>query len=136
MLAKHNIIYVGLPPRKISSLLRPVKHDLGLKTPWVYSIPCECVQGYIGQTLRSIETRIKELHRHIWLGHPDKSAVAEHRFIHNHLIKFRDIRIFSIVPGYMNRIIRKVVQLEHHPNSMKREDDLTERVTETSLPPP
>ena len=34
MLAKHNNIYVGLPPRKISILLRPVKHDLGLKTPW------------------------------------------------------------------------------------------------------
>jgi hypothetical protein len=46
-LARH-IKSVGLPPRKISSFLRPVKDDLGLKTPSVYSIPCECVQVYIG----------------------------------------------------------------------------------------
>jgi hypothetical protein len=35
MLAKHNIKSVGLPPRKISSLLCPVKDNLGLRTPGV-----------------------------------------------------------------------------------------------------
>jgi hypothetical protein len=59
MLAKLNIKSVGLPPRKISSFLRPVKDDLGLRTPGVYSIPCECGRVYIGQTGRSIATRIK-----------------------------------------------------------------------------
>jgi len=49
----------------------------------------------------NMETRMKEHHRHIWLGHPDKSAVAEHRFNRNHLIKFHDTRILSTVPGYM-----------------------------------
>jgi hypothetical protein len=44
VLARHNIKSVGLPPRKISSFLQPVKDDLGLKTPGVYSIPCECGQ--------------------------------------------------------------------------------------------
>jgi hypothetical protein len=39
MLARHNIKSVGLPPRKISSFLRPVKDDLGLRTPGVYNIP-------------------------------------------------------------------------------------------------
>jgi hypothetical protein len=39
MLAKHNIKSVGLLPRKISSFLHPVKDDLGLRTPGVYSIP-------------------------------------------------------------------------------------------------
>jgi hypothetical protein len=42
MLAMHNIMSVGLPPRKITSFLRPVKDDLGLRTPGVYNIPCEC----------------------------------------------------------------------------------------------
>jgi len=36
MLAKLNIKWVGLPPRKISSLFRHVKDDLGLRTPGVY----------------------------------------------------------------------------------------------------
>ena len=62
MLAKHSIKSVGLLPRKISSLLLPVKDDLGLRTPRVYSLLCECGQVYIGQTDRSIETRMKEQH--------------------------------------------------------------------------
>jgi hypothetical protein len=50
MLAKQNIKCAGLPPRKIPSLLRPVKHNLEVRTPGVYSIPCQCGQIYIGQT--------------------------------------------------------------------------------------
>jgi hypothetical protein len=42
----------------------------------------------IGQTRRSVETRIKKHHRFAWLGHPDNSAVAEHTFNRHHLIKF------------------------------------------------
>jgi hypothetical protein len=77
VLAWHNIKSVGVPPRKLSGFLRPVKDDLGLRTPGVYSIPCECGQVYIGQMGRSVDTRLKEHQRHIHLEHPDKSAMAE-----------------------------------------------------------
>jgi hypothetical protein len=72
MLAEH-IKSVGLQPRKISSFLRPVKDDLGLRTPGVKTTPCECGQVYIGQTGRSMESEVKEHHRHIRLEYPDKS---------------------------------------------------------------
>jgi hypothetical protein len=39
ILATYNIKFVGLLPRKISSFHRPVKDDLLLRTPGVYSIP-------------------------------------------------------------------------------------------------
>jgi hypothetical protein len=78
MLSKHNIKSVGLLPRKITSFLQPAKDDLGLKTPGVCSIPCKCGPVYIGQTGRSIDTRIKEHHRHIRLAQPDKSAPPRH----------------------------------------------------------
>jgi hypothetical protein len=78
MLAKHNIKSVALPPRKIFSYLPPVKDALGLRTPGIYSIPCECGKVYIGQSGRSIQLRIKEHNRHRRLEQPDKSAVAEH----------------------------------------------------------
>jgi hypothetical protein len=61
MMSSH-IRSVGLSPKKITSSLQLVKDDLGLKTPGVYSIPCECGQVYIGQTDHSIETMIKEHH--------------------------------------------------------------------------
>ena len=44
MLAKHIIKSVGLLHRNISSLLHPVKDDLGLKNLGVYSIPCKLVR--------------------------------------------------------------------------------------------
>ena len=86
MLTKYNTTCVGLLPRKISRLLCPVKDDLRLRTLGVYSIFCACGQVY---------------HWHIRLGYPDRLAVAEHRFNHNHLIKFQDTWILSFVPGYM-----------------------------------
>jgi hypothetical protein len=51
---------------------------LGLRTPGIYSIRCECGKVYIGQSGRSIQIRIKELNRRIRLAQTDKSAVAEH----------------------------------------------------------
>jgi hypothetical protein len=42
VLSKQNIKTVGLLPRKLSSFLHPIRDDMTLKTPGVYSIPCEC----------------------------------------------------------------------------------------------
>jgi hypothetical protein len=50
MLAKNNIKSVALPPRKIFSHLPLIKDALGLRTPGIYSIPCECGRVYIGQS--------------------------------------------------------------------------------------
>ena len=125
LLAKQNIKCVFLPPREICILLRTAKDDLGLRTLGIYSIPCECGQVYIGQTGCSMETTIKEHHLHIRLGHPVKSAVAELRLKHNHVIKFQDTRILPAVIGYMERLIREVVELELNLNNMNREDGLT-----------
>jgi hypothetical protein len=46
-LSRHNTKSVGLPPRRICSFLRPVKDKLGLRTPGVYRILCECGMVYI-----------------------------------------------------------------------------------------
>jgi hypothetical protein len=70
LLSKHNIKSVGLPLKKIPRFLLPVKDDLGLKTPGVYSMPCKNCQVYTRQTGNSTETRIKEQH-HMRLEQPD-----------------------------------------------------------------
>ena len=81
MLAKHNIKSVSLLARKIYSYLPSVKDVLGLRMLCVYSIPCECGQVCIGQSSQSIQIRIKEHNRHIWLAQTDKSTAAEPRII-------------------------------------------------------
>jgi hypothetical protein len=42
VLARHNIKSVGLLHKKLSSLHRHVKDHLGLRTPVVYKVLCEC----------------------------------------------------------------------------------------------
>jgi hypothetical protein len=63
--------------KKNSNLLKPVKDNLGLKVTGVYSVPCECGMVYVGQIDRTIKARCREHMRHICLGQPEKSAVAD-----------------------------------------------------------
>jgi hypothetical protein len=100
---------------KLSSLLRPVKDHLGLRTPGVCRIPRECGRVYSGQTGRSVDIRIKEHQRHIRLYHPDKSVIAEHSIDQGHRIQFHNASILATKTRYMDRIVREAIEIELHP---------------------
>jgi len=114
-----------MPTQKIDNLLRSVKDKVDpLKTPDIYSIPCECGTEYIGMTDRSVATRRKEHSRSIRLNQPDKSAVAEHALNNGHIIEFSKTKVLAKVKGFYNLSRREALEIAQRPNNMNRDNGI------------
>jgi predicted GIY-YIG superfamily endonuclease len=98
--------------------------DLALKTPGVYSVPCECGNVYIGQNGCFTEIRVKEHQHHTCLEQPDKSAVSEYSTNLGQCIQLQDTTILSTKPRHMDNMIREAIETELHLKSMSRENGL------------
>jgi hypothetical protein len=81
MLARQNVRFVNLLPKKISSFRRHVKDDPGQKNRDVYNIPYSCL--------------LKKHHWHIHLTWSDQSVVAEHSCSVEHRLQLQDTQIFT-----------------------------------------
>lgn len=105
------------PHKKISQYLRPIKSHIPFQDAGVYKLDCECGLSYIGQTKRSIGTRIKEHIADIKHNRSNKSALCEHISNKtNHYIHFDRPQILAKENYYIPRLLREAIEIKKHPN--------------------
>ncbi|CAH2251078.1 jg11803 [Pararge aegeria aegeria] len=75
---RYDIKTVFTPLQKIAHLMRSPKDRLPYQCPGVYKIDCSCGSSYIGQTKRSIATRVTGHIKAVRDNETQKSAIAEH----------------------------------------------------------
>lgn len=67
-------------------------------------IPCDCSKVYIGMTIRTIKTRLKERDRYIHLKQYNKSVIAGHKLPEH-----------SNTPGFYKLARREALKILQYP---------------------
>ena len=113
----------------VDSLKDPIepKHFKG-----VYSIPCSCSKPYIGETGRSIVTRLKEHEADLRHDRHKKFTLAEHAHLTQHHICLENAKVISREDNLTKRKIREKIEINMTNDFLNRNDGT--KLSDTSLP--
>ena len=125
ILKRHRIQTFFKPIIKLSTILASGKDadSVSKRRGVVYEIPCEsCEHRYIGETKRSLSTRLKEHHRdalprHI-LKNPEKTALTKHAAQSGHAFKWDYAHVLHRVNNYHKRILLESLYINLKTNTV------------------
>ena len=107
--------------QSLRSMLTKVKAPLMMekKAKVVYRIPCSCGEAYIGETVRRLETRVKEHRDACHMGALEKSASAEHALKNHHSIKWEEVSVVDRARTTKELLVKEAIhiRLNHHPST-------------------
>ena len=72
----------------------------------IYKIRCICGDFYVGETKRTLATRLKEHKAACRLGAFERSAVAEHAWQEGHEIDWNDVEILDTARDLRERKVK------------------------------
>ena len=107
--------------QSLHSMLTKVKDPLTMEkqAKVVHRIPCSGGEDYIGETMRRLETRVKE-HRHACRkGALEKSALAEHAWTNHHPIKWEEVSMIDWARTAKELVVKEAIhiRLNYHPST-------------------
>ena len=103
----------------LRSMLTRVKDTLGMekRSKVVYQIPCSCGKKYIGETVRRLETRMKEHRDACQKGALEKSALAEHAWENHHPIKWEEATVIDQARTNKELLLKEAIHIRlQHPH--------------------
>ena len=107
----------------LRSMLTKVKDPLLMEkqAKVVYRIPCSCGEVYIGETVRRLETRVKEHRDACQKGALEKSALAEHAWKNHHPIKWEEVSVVDRARIAKELLIKEAIHFGLNHPSLNRE---------------
>ena len=90
----------------------------------VYTIPCSCDKVYIGETGRSIKTRLKEHGADIHHCRVKNSTVTQQSCATMHHICLEKVEVLTTVPHHFKRKVSEALEIEKYPNNLNQDDGL------------
>ena len=83
----------------------------------IYKIKCICGDFYVGETKRTLATRIKEHKAACRLGAFERSAVAEHAWQEGHEINWDDVEILDTAKDLQERKVKESLYIRMVPRT-------------------
>ena len=121
VLRRYNVETVHRHMTSLRDRLVCAKDSIGFMTPGVYKIPCECGDVYVGETGRTISTRLKEHQRHFRLCQPEKSAIVEHSLDEDHKIRWDDTRVLWRSKNFWDQLTKEAIEIRLENNKVNRD---------------
>ena len=90
----------------------------------VYRIPCSCGEGYIGETVRRLEARVKEHRDACQKGALKMSALAEHTWMKHHPIKWVKVSVIDQARTAKELLVKEAIYIQLNPPSLNRNGGL------------
>ena len=85
----------------------------------VYRIPCSCRKFYIGETIRRLETRMKEHKDACEKGLTERSAIAEHAWNEHHPIERKAAATVDKAKGRKELALKEVLHIQLTPKEQR-----------------
>jgi len=92
--------------RKLLTKTKP-KNPTNDSRNCVYEIPCECGRKYIGETCRTLQTRVREHKACVKKGETEKSRLADHAWSEQHHIQWDKARVIHKEEGFKKRKLKE-----------------------------
>ena len=107
----------------IRQMMRLVKDNIDhQQLKGVYKIDCSCGKSYIGETWRSLKTRLKEHRADIKNGRSRTSVLVEHSSKTKHHVFLEDAKIIAREDHYQNWKMREAIEIMKFPQNLNREN--------------
>jgi len=111
---------------KLGTIIKGQKDNIPklLQTNLVYILSCtDCDATYVGQTGRTLKTRISEHRKHIKKTTTTQSVITEHRFKYSHEFNWDSIEILDKERILSKRLISETIHIKRQKNSLNLQSD-------------